>query len=98
MLGIDQDARDQKSGQNEKEIDSHPPVSQDTLQVKGWVFVAGVDPNHHQDGKSTNRVELRNLASHGCNLGRSAVLAGFVLVKKAEPSGLLTTENHTCAG
>jgi hypothetical protein len=64
LLGVEKNRCDQEPGQNEKEIDPHPPVAEEVLQMKRRVFFARIVHDHKQDRESANGIELRDFALH----------------------------------
>jgi hypothetical protein len=64
FLGVEKNSRNQEAGQHKEKINSHPAVSEQTLQVKRGVLVAGVNSNHHQNRQTPNCIELRDFLVH----------------------------------
>jgi hypothetical protein len=72
LLGVDKNRCDQEPGQNEKEIDPHPPVAEYMLQMKRWVFLARIVRDHKQDREAADGIELRDFALHRGGAGAAA--------------------------
>jgi hypothetical protein len=64
LLRVDKNPRNQKSWQDEKEINSHPPIGKYVLQMKLGEFSAGVMKYHEQDSHAPNGIELRDFLAH----------------------------------
>jgi hypothetical protein len=61
---IDEDARNQESGQRKKEVHSHPPILKQLLGMKYGVSQAEVMQHHDQNRQAANGIELRNFSWH----------------------------------
>jgi hypothetical protein len=64
LLGIDENAGNQKSGQHEKQINSHPPIAEQPLRMKQRIFQADVVHHHDQNREAAYGIELRNSSLH----------------------------------
>jgi hypothetical protein len=58
LLRVEQDPRDQKSGQDEEEVDAHPPVGEHAIQPEEGILARFVVEDHEKDGDASNAVEL----------------------------------------
>src|SRR5437667_12014259 len=67
LLRIEKNPRDQETRQNEKEVDAHPAVGEDAVQVDERVFGGFVMEDHEKDGDTANAVELGEPASARCS-------------------------------
>ena len=61
---MEKNPRDEKAGQDEKQIDADPSVREETLQMKRGIFGTGMDHDDEKNRDSPYGVELRNLFSH----------------------------------